>query len=103
MAPITSSLLSLLVVVPLLVAAAPSFTYPRHIAGLPRDATRLALDEKSHEIIAFSGNGTHLGRFSLDSSYDFEKRQAATGSCATMSASDVQTRKRLLPFSCRLN
>lgn len=78
MAAIASSLLSVLLVVPLLVSVGPSFTYPRHIAALPRDATHLALDKNSHGIIAFSGNGTHIGRFAPDSQYDFE-RQVATG------------------------
>ncbi|KAJ7728133.1 hypothetical protein DFH07DRAFT_1066426 [Mycena maculata] len=86
MSPIASSLLPLLV--PLLVSAAPSFTYPSHIVGLSRDATHLALDEQTRELIAFSGNGTNLGRFALGS--DLPRRQTK-GSCATLSASDVQT------------
>ncbi|KAJ7717910.1 hypothetical protein DFH07DRAFT_338757 [Mycena maculata] len=89
MAPIASSLVSLLLVLPLLVSAAPSFTYPSNIAGLPRDATHLALDEQSRELIAFSGNGTHLGRFSMEARSELPKRD--TGSCATMSSTDVQT------------
>ncbi|KAJ7142385.1 hypothetical protein C8R44DRAFT_602889 [Mycena epipterygia] len=91
MAPITSSLLSFLLVIPLLASAAPSFTYPSHIAGLPRDATHLALDEEAREIIAFNGNGTKLGRFAFDSGNSGFVERQATGSCATMSSSDVQT------------
>ncbi|KAJ7106936.1 hypothetical protein C8R44DRAFT_885626 [Mycena epipterygia] len=90
MAPITSSLLSFLLVIPLLASTA-SFTYPRYIADLPRDATHLALDEKLREIIAFSGNGTKLSRFAFDSSNSALVERQTTGSCATMSSSDVQT------------
>ncbi|KAJ7717916.1 hypothetical protein DFH07DRAFT_785056 [Mycena maculata] len=89
MAPIATSLLSFLLAAPLLVSAVPTFDYPRNIAGLPRDANHLALDEETHELIAFRRDGTNLGRFTLGS--DLPRRQAATGSCATMSSSDVQT------------
>jgi len=87
MAPFASSLVTFFLVAPLLVSAAPSL--PTHIAGLPRDATHLALDEQRREIIAFSRRGENLGRFAFaDDPFGVSKR--ATGSCSDMSSDDVQ-------------
>ncbi|KAJ7290389.1 hypothetical protein C8J57DRAFT_340788 [Mycena rebaudengoi] len=90
MAPFTASVVSFLLVAPLLVSAAPSnVLLPRHIAGLPRDAAHLALDEDAREIIAFSQTGANLGRFPINLGSRLAERQA-TGACATMSSDDVQ-------------
>lgn len=88
MAPSTSSLMSFFLLAPLLVSAAPQI-YPRHIVGLPRDATHLALDEEAREVIAFSKRGHNLGRFPLDDA-GFALSQRDTGSCADLSSDDVQ-------------
>ncbi|KAJ6613693.1 hypothetical protein B0H10DRAFT_1805077 [Mycena sp. CBHHK59/15] len=91
MAPLTSTLFSLLLLMPLLAVAAPSpsFSYPSHIAGLPRDTTHVGLDETTRELVAYARNGTNLGRFALPEPDTVSAR--ATGSCADMSSSDVQT------------
>ncbi|KAJ7100508.1 hypothetical protein C8R44DRAFT_843449 [Mycena epipterygia] len=93
MARFTSSLVAFFLVAPLLAWAAPSFTYPSHISGLPRDTTHLALDEEAREIIAFSRRGETLGRFAfpnMDTNSTISKRDATTGACADMSSDDVQ-------------
>ncbi|KAJ7127573.1 hypothetical protein C8R43DRAFT_1090247 [Mycena crocata] len=89
MAPFASSLVAFFLLSPLLVTAAPSFTFPSNIAGLPRDATHLALDENADEILAFSRRGEPLGRFALSRRDDTVARRA-TGACADMSSDDVQ-------------
>jgi hypothetical protein len=99
MAPFTASVVSFLLVAPLLVSAAPSnVLLPRHIAGLPRDAAHLALDEDAREIIAFSQTGANLGRFPINLGSRLAERQA-TGACATMSSDDVQKRASTLTLS----
>ncbi|KAJ7114199.1 hypothetical protein C8R43DRAFT_903091 [Mycena crocata] len=95
MAPFVAPLAAFLLFTPLLVSAAPSFAYADNIAGLPRNAKHLALDEDTGEIIAFSRRGNVLGRFPV------AKRNVAigrtetiaqrdTGSCANMQSEDVQ-------------
>ncbi|KAJ7490785.1 hypothetical protein FB451DRAFT_1221065, partial [Mycena latifolia] len=73
-------------------SAAPSFTYPRQISGLPRDATHLALDEHAREIIAFSRRGEQLGRFAFANGTDINisRRNVSSGACADLSSDDVQ-------------
>ncbi|KAJ6630435.1 hypothetical protein B0H10DRAFT_2428028 [Mycena sp. CBHHK59/15] len=90
MAPFASSLVAFFLLTPLLVSAAPSYEYPRHIAGLPRDATHLALDEEAREIVAFSRSGENLGRFPIGLESGASRRGAVTGACADMSSDDVQ-------------
>ncbi|KAJ7100514.1 hypothetical protein C8R44DRAFT_642004 [Mycena epipterygia] len=87
----TSALVALFLVAPLLASAAPSFTYPSHISGLPRDASHLALDEEAREIIAFSRRGETLGRFALsDVDPDGTVSRRDSGACSAMSSDDVQ-------------
>jgi hypothetical protein len=90
MAPFSTSLVAFFLVAPLLALAAPSpaFTYPSQIAGLPRDATHLALDEERREIIAFRRD-EQLGRFAWPDTTDGVTRRA-TGACSDMSSDDVQ-------------
>jgi hypothetical protein len=68
------------------VAAIPSGLSARQGSVIPSHATHLAYDEDTHEVIAFSSNGTHLGRFALDQGQE----RRTTGSCVDMSADDVQ-------------
>jgi hypothetical protein len=88
MAPFASSLVSFFLLAPLLVSAAPSHILPWHIAGLPRDAAHLALDEHARELIAFTRSGENLGRFPINLGGLAERQ--TIGACATMSSDDVQ-------------
>ncbi|KAJ7290328.1 hypothetical protein C8J57DRAFT_1705751 [Mycena rebaudengoi] len=88
MAPFASSLVSFFLLAPLLVSTAPSHILPRHIAGLPRDAAHLALDEHARELIAFTRSGENLGRFPINLGGLAERQ--TIGACATMSSDDVQ-------------
>ncbi|KAJ7199388.1 hypothetical protein GGX14DRAFT_373167 [Mycena pura] len=61
---------------------------PYGATALPRDATHLALDEQTREIVAFRGDEL-LGRFPIASGIS-SRDTAPTGSCADMSSDDVQ-------------
>ncbi|KAJ7500534.1 hypothetical protein B0H11DRAFT_2378367 [Mycena galericulata] len=76
--------MSFCLLAPLLVFATP-LTSPRDISGIP---THLALDEETREVIAFNRRGENLGRFPLE--HVGVSKRNTTGSCATMSPSDVQ-------------
>ncbi|KAJ6523237.1 hypothetical protein DFH09DRAFT_1190669 [Mycena vulgaris] len=70
-----------------LAAAAPSGISAPSRSVLPQDASRLAYNNNTHEIIAFASNGSNLGRFYLAQG---QGKRAATGSCVDMSPADVQ-------------
>ncbi|KAJ7221302.1 hypothetical protein GGX14DRAFT_669325 [Mycena pura] len=102
MAPFVSSLATFLLAAPLLASAAPhdivrkGVLLPENVVvrtpygatALPRDATHLALDEQTREIVAFRRDEL-LGRFPVASGISSSRRDAATGSCSDMSSDDV--------------
>ncbi|KAJ7122346.1 hypothetical protein C8R44DRAFT_919578 [Mycena epipterygia] len=87
----TLAVVAFFLIASLLASAAPAFTYPSHINGLPRDASHLALDEETREVIAFSRRGETLGRFALSNlDPDETLSRRDSGQCSSMSSSDVQ-------------
>ncbi|KAJ6492651.1 hypothetical protein DFH09DRAFT_1053300 [Mycena vulgaris] len=91
MTPFTSSFVAFILFAPFLVLAAPSTSfYPRSIRGLPADASHLALDEDTGELIAFNPSGEALGRFTSGPRSEADVFRRVAGACVDMSSDDVQ-------------
>ncbi|KAJ6471780.1 hypothetical protein C8R47DRAFT_988081 [Mycena vitilis] len=98
MAPFTSSLAALFIIAPFLAfsLADPSHLAPTnrntgpsptHIAGLPHNATQLALDDETGEVIAFDHRGKQLGRYNISSRTTYSRD---VGACVDLSPDDAQ-------------
>ncbi|KAF5384519.1 hypothetical protein D9757_006448 [Collybiopsis confluens] len=61
-------------------------------SALPRDVTHIALDERSHEYVAFKRDGSLYGRYSADmADFDIRPRDTPASTCTNLTIDEAKT------------